>query len=171
MFGAQQQQALPASFQTNSSDGGGCHSDLPLPMSPQQYTSNGNEDEGGGGDYSEREVSAGLGDDRPDEPQHLELPATTTKQTADGGRDSSSSITAEDESASDSLTPDRDTDAVDSSAVLVPPSKEAISIFGEHDVLSGRGGGTNVHAGPYLVPRLVPWGESVVGGVVLLSNL
>ncbi|KAL7579338.1 hypothetical protein ACA910_014014 [Epithemia clementina (nom. ined.)] len=29
----------------------------------------------------------------------------------------------------------------------IPPGEEGITIFGEHDVLSGRGGGTNVHPG------------------------
>jgi hypothetical protein len=36
---------------------------------------------------------------------------------------------------------------MDTSRVTIPPSDEGISEFNEYDVLSGRGGGTNVHPG------------------------
>jgi hypothetical protein len=36
---------------------------------------------------------------------------------------------------------------MDTSSTLIPPSKEGTAVFNEHDVLSGRGGGTNVHPG------------------------
>jgi hypothetical protein len=34
-----------------------------------------------------------------------------------------------------------------SGEILIPPSKEGLSVFNDNDVLSGRGGGTNVHPG------------------------
>jgi hypothetical protein len=36
---------------------------------------------------------------------------------------------------------------IDTSTTILPPSKVGTSVFNEHDVLSGRGGGTNVHFG------------------------
>ncbi|KAG7360273.1 hypothetical protein IV203_035372 [Nitzschia inconspicua] len=36
---------------------------------------------------------------------------------------------------------------MDTSSTIIPPSNEGTAIFNEHDVLSGRGGGTNVHFG------------------------
>lgn len=45
----------------------------------------------------------------------------------------------------DSVAPERPADG--SEPPPIPPSKEGIAVFNDNDVLSGRGGGTNVHPG------------------------
>jgi hypothetical protein len=75
------------------------------------------------------------------------LPHMSKDEDRKRGADDSDSVDPTKRMKTELVVVVKDEDKTDDGPAPVPPSKEGTSIFSDNDVLSGRGGGTNVHPG------------------------